>query len=364
MTKTPCGPIKNSLIPWYQSNKRDLPWRKTRDPYRIWVSEVMLQQTQVKTVIPYYNDFIKFFSDIRTLADSRLQDVLKSWEGLGYYGRARNLHKAAREMVKKHDARIPDDPAAIKKLPGVGDYISSAVLSIAYNLPHPVVDGNVKRVLSRLCLIDSPVNKPGSHKVFKATAQILLDADDPGTFNQALMELGALVCRPGAPECVNCPLNTQCLALADGVATDYPRRQKSKPIPHHATVAGIVVKNAKVLLTRRKPDGLLGGLWEFPGGGVASDETPETACRRSLKETVNLNVENCSRVTQVKHAYTHFRITMDVYVCSFRSGRVKLNGPIDFRWVKPDQIKTYPLPKSNHKFLPALQKALDNTLHR
>jgi len=351
--------LRKALIGWYRENQRELPWRKVSEPYPIWVSEVMLQQTQVATVLPYYHQFLRRFPNLHKLARADLQEVLKAWEGLGYYARARNLHKAAGAIVERHDGRIPDNPAAIKKLPGVGDYISSAVLSIAYNLPHPVVDGNVKRVLSRLCLIKAPVNKPSSHRIFKDTSGILMDMENPGIYNQALMELGALVCSPRTPDCGNCPLDPHCLALADGVVGDYPFRQKAKPIPHYETVAGIVIKKGTVLLTRRKPNGLLGGLWEFPGGRMTPDESPETACARSLKETVNLTVDDCSRITRVKHAYTHFKITVDVYICRYRSGRVKLNGPTDFCWIKPKQIETYPLPKSNHKFLPALYRALD-----
>jgi len=358
MASHPYQQIQAALVEWYMSNKRDLPWRNTRDPYQIWVSEVMLQQTQVKTVIPYFYRFIDRFPDIHALASSDQQDVLKLWEGLGYYSRARNLHQAAKVVVKDHDGVIPSTEEGFKQLSGVGDYIAAAVMSIAYDLPLAVVDGNVKRVLSRLFLLDAPVNHSGSHAVFNKRAGELMDKTRPADYNQALMELGALVCKPKHPECPACPLKTHCRASEGGQIGDFPRRKKVKPLPEHAMAVGVVVKKGKLLITRRPEKGLLGGLWEFPNGRIDVQETPNAACLRYLKTSANVTAEIDTFVTRIKHAYTHFRITMDVFACRFKSGRVRLNGPVDFRWVDFDEINTYPLPKTVHKFLPALHKAL------
>jgi A/G-specific adenine glycosylase len=343
------------LVAWYRRHHRRLPWRETGSPYRIWVSEVMLQQTQVQTVLPYYQQFLHHFPDVKALANADLQAVLKAWEGLGYYARARNMHRAANDILQKHNAKFPDSREALRELPGVGDYIACAVLSIVFNQPYAVVDGNVKRVLSRLCELSEPVNKSSSYKIFKAAAEGLLDHRQPGIFNQALMELGALICTPKNPDCPHCPIHSRCGAYQTGRVGQFPKRIRSPKTPLHHIAVGVVYKKNHMLITRRKPEGLLGGLWEFPGGKVKINETPEAACIREIKEEVNLNVTVDGHISQVKHAYTHFKILMDVFLCRYVDGEVKLNGPMDFRWVTLKEIDQYPFPKANHKFMPALK---------
>ena len=343
--------IRNLLIEWYRRHHRRLPWRETRSPYRIWVSEVMLQQTQVQTVLPYYKLFLQVFPDVKTLADADLQAVLKVWEGLGYYARARNMHRAAKDILQKHNGKFPDSPKALRKLPGVGDYIASAVLSIAFDQPYAVVDGNVKRVLARLYELPAPVNKSSSYKTFTAAAENLLDHRQPDIFNQALMELGALVCTPKKPDCRHCPIHSLCRAFRTGSVEHFPKRIRSPKSPLYHIAVGVVYKNNHMLITRRKPEGLLGGLWEFPGGKVRSHESPDNACIREIKEEVNLNVTVDRQISQVKHAYTHFKILMDVFMCRYVSGKVKLKGPVDFRWITLKEIDQYPFPKANHKFI-------------
>ena len=352
--------MREALIRWYRRHHRKLPWRETSDPYRIWVSEVMLQQTQVKTVLPYFRKFLKLFPDVERLAAADLQTVLKAWEGLGYYARARNLHRASKIVVKEHGGGLPDDPDDFRNLPGVGEYIMSAVLSIAFNQGHAVVDGNVKRVLSRLFMIEAPVNKSNAYRVYKHAAQELLDSDAPGIFNQAMMEVGAMVCRPRHPECFRCPLQSFCRACRKQKVDAYPKRLKAKATPEYHIAVGIVHKRGRVLITRRKPEGLLGGLWEFPGGKVRKNETAETACAREIKEEVNLIVTVSDYLTRVKHAYTHFKIVMDVFQCRYVSGSVKLNGAVDFKWIRLKDIDHLPFPKANHKFIPLLMKAAVN----
>ncbi|MDD4073614.1 MAG: A/G-specific adenine glycosylase [Desulfobacterales bacterium] len=343
------------LILWYNTHHRHLPWRQTDNPYRIWVSEVMLQQTQVKTVVPYYRKFVTNFPDIHQLAGAGLQDVLKAWEGLGYYARARNLHRAAQLIFSDYSGQIPDSFKAFKQLPGVGDYIASAVLSIAFHQPYSVVDGNVKRVLSRLFQIDVPVNQSSSYAVFRQLAESLLDRNSPGVFNQAMMELGALVCRPGSPDCAICPVQSACSACQHGHVDVYPRRVIKKAVPEYRISAGVIQKDDLVLITRRKLDGLLGGLWEFPGGKAQHGEDAESACIREIREEVNLEVEIEAYITRVRHAYTHFKIVMDVFKCRYVSGDIKLNGPMDYRWIAMGEIDRYPFPKANHKFIPLIR---------
>jgi len=350
--------IQKTLLLWYNTHHRHLPWRESTDPYRIWVSEVMLQQTQVKTAVPYFLSFMDRFPTLEGLARADLEQVLKSWEGLGYYARARNLHKAARQVTAQLGGRIPDQFADFNALPGVGDYIASAVMSMAFHQVYAVVDANVKRVLARLLCLDIPVNQPAAHSRFKAIADTLVDRTDPGRFNQALMELGALVCTPGAPDCGNCPLAFLCLALAGSRVFDYPLRVKPKKIPCHRISTGIVIKAGKVLVTRRRLDGLLGGLWEFPGGKRKNRESAEDACIREIKEETGLDVRIVSFLTHVRHAYTHFKIEMDVFYCDYISGDVVLDGPIDHQWIAPEKINRLAFPTANHKFIPLIDLAV------
>ena len=347
--------IQKELLKWYKKHRRSLPWRKTSDPYSIWVSEVMLQQTQVKTVIPYYNRFLSAFPKPETLAEADLQKVLKLWEGLGYYARARNLHRAAREIMEFHGGVVPKDRTLLKALPGIGDYIAAAVSSIAFGKPHAAVDGNVKRVLARFHKMAIPVNDPASGKVFRDAAEAFLERSKPGEFNQAMMELGALVCTPKNPLCHNCPLARECRAFKENAVKEYPRRIKKGRIPEYHTAVGVIWKDSRVLITQRKPEGLLGGLWEFPGGKIRNGETPSGACVREIKEEVNLVVATESRIARIRHAYTHFKIVMDVFPCIYQNGRIKLRGPVDFRWIRLHEMDQFPFPGANRKFIPLIK---------
>jgi A/G-specific adenine glycosylase len=352
--------FRKRLIQWYDKNHRRLPWRETIDPYHIWVSEVMLQQTQVNTVIPYYRRFLDHFPELKQLARADLQEVLKVWEGMGYYARARNMHQAAVSVLNEHNGLIPVNLDKFKRLPGVGDYIASAVLSIAFSQPYAVVDGNVKRVIARMQKIDAPVNDTKSFSTFKRASHTLLDRRRPGIYNQAIMELGATVCKPKNPECGICPIQSYCLSCRDQRVPEYPRRVRTRTIPQYHVVVGIVFKNGKVLITRRKINGLLGGLWEFPGGNVIDEEACEEACIREIREKVNLSIEINTYLQRIRHAYTHFKIIMDVFICRYVSGEVFLNGPTDYHWVTLDEIDRYPFPRSHHKFIPLLKGAVNS----
>jgi A/G-specific adenine glycosylase len=347
--------FRRELVSWFECNGRSLPWRETKDPYKIWVSEVMLQQTRVITVLDYYPDFIKRFPGVRELAEADTGEVLKYWEGLGYYARARNLHRAAVLIEDELNGNIPSDYKTIRGLPGVGDYIATAVLSLAFDLPHAVVDGNVKRVLSRLFLIDSPIGSSRSRTIFKERIQDLLDPERSGLFNQAMMELGALICHPRQPECPGCPVNLFCQAFRMERQEKYPVPGVKKEIPQHHVVAGVIYNKDRFLITNRKPSGLLGGLWEFPGGKVEDGESPEAALRREIKEEVGLSIQIEAQLARVHHAYSHFRIIMDVFSCRYQSGEVVLKSPVDYRWITVRDIDDYPFPGANHKFIPLLR---------
>jgi A/G-specific adenine glycosylase len=302
---------------------------------------------------------LKKFPTVKHLAQAKLQAVLKTWEGMGYYARARNLHRAAGIVQNKYDGEIPDTWEAFRKLPGVGDYIAAAVLSIAFGQPYAVVDGNVKRVLARLQCIEAAVNDTRSARTFQALAVDLKAEHAAGTYNQALMELGALICKPRAPLCDICPVQIFCKAFQSDTVAIYPRKIMRRPTPLHNIAVGVVIKGDRILITQRKPDGLLGGLWEFPGGKIKKGEKAEAACVREIKEEVNLKINIIHHLARVKHAYTHFKISMDVFCCEYLDGRIRRNGPVDHRWIKLSAIDRYPIPKANHKFLPKLKKWLE-----
>jgi len=343
------------LLRWFGKHGRSLPWRRTRDPYRIWVSEVMLQQTRVQTVIPYYRRFLRRFPSVASLAAADLETVLKAWEGLGYYGRARNLHRACRVVQGEHGGRIPRDPDAFRRLPGVGDYIGPAVSSIAFRAPVAAVDGNVKRVLSRLHAIATPIDLPASNTRFKKAAQSMLDPEDPGGFNQALMDLGALVCTPRSPACPRCPLRRFCRAHLSGRAERFPCRRPRPALPTRRVAVAVVSRGGRLLITRRPEQGLLGGLWEFPGGKIEEGESPEDACLRELKEETGITAAVIDRLATVRHAYTHFKVVLEVFRCAYRAGRVRLAGATGHRWVTVTELDGYAFPGANRKFIPLLR---------
>jgi len=311
----------------------------------------MLQQTRVQTVEPYYQRFIAQFPDVSSLAREDLQSVLKLWQGLGYYTRARNLHKAAGIVTTDMDGQIPDTWDALRRLPGIGEYIAAAVLSIAFGRVYAVVDGNVKRVLARLFLVDAPVNQARSHKVFRTLAGQLLDERNSGNHNQAMMELGALVCTPRAPDCTHCPIHRYCQALQKGVIRLYPQRDQRQALPTRRMVAGVVFKQGKILLVQRPAQGLLGGLWEFPGAALPDGVDPDRACAEQLKSTVNLDVTVDRHLDVICQVYTHFKLQMSVCLCQWQAGRVRLNEYVSFKWLSFSQIADLPL----HG---AMQKAL------
>jgi A/G-specific adenine glycosylase len=319
----------------------------------------MLQQTQVKTVLKYYPAFIKKFPDIKSLANAPLEDVLKRWELMGYYARARNLHRAAKIVIEKYQGKLPESYDKLKSLPGIGDYIAAAISSIAFKLPFPAIDGNVRRVMARIFAIGTPTNSTKFHEKCERKLSEIFDRENPGNFNQAMMELGATICVSKKPLCTDCPVQKHCTAYASEKQQAYPVKVQKKPVPEYQIALGVLLKKDKLLITRRKPDGLLGGLWELPGGKLHANEMLPEACVREIKEEVNLEVEVGDFLICIKHAYTHFRIVVNVYACKLRKGKIRLKGPVDYRWIKSSELDQYAFPAANHKIFRALKTKID-----
>ena len=352
--------LRRLLLEWFRGNRRDLPWRRTRDPYAIWISESMLQQTRVETVIPYYRRFLERFPDVHALASADLEDVLGLWAGLGYYSRARNLHRAAQRVAAEHGGALPSDPAALRALPGVGRYTAGAVASIAFDRPEPIVDGNVVRVLTRLFGIEDEVGAPAVARRLWALAADFADGPQPGTANQALMELGATVCTRRAPRCAACPLAQRCTARRRGDAEALPvKRRKPKPRAVEA-VAGWVVRRGRVLAVQRPARGLLGGLWELPGGELRAGETASEAMMRTLRERLGLDIDGATSLGSVEHGFTHLALRLHVLRCEIPRGRVRLRDFAAFRWLAPRAFDALPHGAVTRKALSLLRSAEGN----
>ena len=346
--------IRGALVRWYNRRRRDLPWRRTSDPYAIWISEIMLQQTQVATVIPYYERFLKRFPNAASLAAAGEQTVLKLWEGLGYYSRARNMRRAAKIIVKDFAGELPASPAELRGLPGIGRYTAGAIASIAFGLDEPVLDGNVTRVLCRVFRVRGNPKQARTEKRLWQLAGDLLPRGKAGLFNQALMDLGATICVPRKPLCPTCPLRHTCEAHPRGEQEKLPMKVKRRPVPHYEIAAGVIRHNGRILIARRKPEGLLGGLWEFPGGKREQGETLEECVVREAREEVQVNVCVTRPLTVVRHAYSHFRITLHAFECQYLSGRPRAVNCAAWRWVAPGQLDRFPFPTANRKIFDAL----------
>lgn len=350
------------LLTWWDRGHEDMPWRETKDPYRIWVSEIMLQQTQVATVIPYYERWLERFPTVQDLAEAPLDDVLKLWEGLGYYSRARNLHAAAQMVVAEMNGRLPKTAVALQKLKGIGPYTAGAIASIAFEEPAPILDGNVIRVLSRLTDLPEDVTTTATKKALWQLAADVVPAERPGDFNQALMELGQKVCVPAKPMCLLCPLSAHCLARQRGTQLERPVRPPRKNTPHYDVAAGIiwqtdvVGKEAKFLIAQRPLNGLLGGLWEFPGGKQEDGEALPETLAREIKEELAIEIEVGDFLTSIKHAYTHFRITLHTFHAVYRAGDIQHLGVANHAWVTLVELDAYAFARTDLQIIDALKK--------
>ena len=342
----------SAIIYWYNNNKRLLPFRSSKDPYKIWISETMLQQTQMKTVIPFYERWVNKLPTIESVAMTNIDSLLKLWEGLGYYRRCRNFHHASKIIVEDYKGVIPSDYESFKGLPGVGDYTAGAVLSISFGIPIPAIDGNVRRVMARLYGFKH-LKRYNVTIIYKAITRALNNVN-PSDFNQGLMELGALICKPESPKCFKCPLSINCKGYQSGNPANYPQKKVKRVIPHFNVVTAIIWREDTFYIQKRSDDKMLGGLWEFPGGIVENGETLEMALLRELKEECNLNARILKKATSIEHRYSHYSITMHCYYCEEKDD--KIASITNSNWIKKNQISQYSFPKANHKVFNFLNK--------
>lgn len=362
--------LSSKLLNWYRLHKRTLPWRGPlrRDPYAVWVSEIMLQQTRVETVIPYFEKWMRLFPSVKALAKASEQNVLNAWEGLGYYSRARNLHKAAKIIAKEHGGELPRDLDQLRQLPGIGRYTLGAISSIAFGMNVPALDGNIKRVYARIFDISEPVDTAKGESLLWDIAEKQLPKKDAGDYNQALMDLGATICIPKNPRCLICPVMKLCKARENGTQHLRPVRTPKKDVPHHIHVAGVIVRqkniplHAEVLMAKRPSKGLLGGMWEFPNGrvipnGDAAGDSLE-GLAEALKTGYNLRLRKNRRSLQkmkplgiVHHGYSHFSVSVYVYPCELLSDAIGDH----LKWIPVKQLENYPMGKIDRHIASLLQ---------
>jgi A/G-specific adenine glycosylase len=348
------NPFAPQLLAWYDANAAALPWRADHDPYRVWLSEIMLQQTQVETVKSYFLRFLEAYPTVEALASAPLDDVLKLWEGLGYYSRARNLHRAA--QIAASTGGFPNTVEGLLELPGIGRYTAGAIASIAFGVRAPVLDGNVIRVFSRLLDLPDDVTQPATQAKLWAQAEEWLPDTRPGDYNQALMELGRVVCKPRAPLCNECPIRVHCKAYANGTQLERPVKAAKAQTPHYHVAAGMIWNAAgEVLIAQRPLDGLLGGLWEFPGGKQEAGETLPETLKRELREELAIEVEVGDLFAVVRHGFTHFSITLHAFTCRYVSGEPQALGVRDWTWVTPDGLDAYAFGKADRQVIEHLK---------
>lgn len=350
--------FSQELLTWFDAVRADLPWRSpVPNDYHVWLSEIMLQQTQIETVIPYYKRFINLYPTIVHLANAPLDAILKHWEGLGYYSRARNLHKTAQVIAHQYQGVFPKTADELQKLPGIGRYTAGAIASIVQGERVAVLDGNVIRVLTRLYDLPDDVTQNAVKNRLWELATELVPAERSGDYNQALMELGQKVCRPRQPDCLNCPLKRRCLAYQAGTQAERPYKPRKAPTPHYDVVAGIVYReDGRFLIAQRPDEGLLGGLWEFPGGKVEAGETFPDALKRELIEELALEVAVGDLFTVVKHAFTHFKITLHAFECQHIGAEPQAIEAQAFTWTTLEEIERFSFGKADRVVIEALRQ--------
>ena len=345
--------FSSGLLNWYRDNKRNLPWRGLLrdDPYAVWVSEIMLQQTRVETVIPYFEKWMKQFPTVKALADASEQDVLNLWEGLGYYSRARNLHKAAKIVTEQFNGQLPRDLDVLRKLPGIGRYTVGAIASMAFGLDEPTLDGNLRRIFARVFDVGEPADSPAGKKILWGFAAEHLPKGRAGDYNQALMDLGATICLPKNPRCLLCPLKKLCKARALGIQEKRPVLKPRKSTPHYVQAAAVIVRrignppHKQVLLAKRPSKGLLGGMWEFPNGRVIPNGNdvgdPAGELVKVIQTAYRLKVRRKEALGIVRHAYTHFKVTVHVFNCNL----ISMSKNKNLEWMKVRNLDEYPMGK-------------------
>lgn len=353
--------LATRLLNWYNKNKRTLPWRASGlSPYAVWASEIMLQQTRVETVIPYFEKWMQLFPTIQDLAEASERDVLNAWEGLGYYSRARNFHKAARIVVDQYNGELPRDLNELGKLPGIGRYTVGALASILFGMDEPALDGNLKRVYARLFDVRETVDSPTGEKILWSLAKENLPKGKAADFNQALMDLGSMICLPKNPRCLICPLMYECKAREHGTQGLRPVKKPKKDVPQYIHAAAVIVKRVgnppheKVLLAQRPSVGLLGGMWEFPNGRVDAGQDPAKELAKVLKSgySLQLRVKRKARIGVFQHGYTHFKVTVHAFACeTLPNSRVK-----NLKWVALKKLNDYPMGRIDRQIAEAIKQ--------
>jgi A/G-specific adenine glycosylase len=357
MPETRYQRIRTGLLAWFESNQRKLPWRLRYLPYEIWISEIMLQQTQVQTMLPYYNRWMERFPRLQAVALAPEEQLLKCWEGMGYYARVKNIRKTANLLVEKFDAAFPKNYDVLLGLPGIGRYTAGAIMSIAFNADYTAVDGNVARIFARLFDVESPLQDKESQKACWTIAECLLPKGKARSFNQALMDFGAMVCTPRNPSCTECPIRALCRGLQVGVVNQRPVSRRARDIvPIHAAL-GVLVREGKIFIQKRPPSGLMPDLWEFPGGKLQDGETPEDALVREFQEELELRVRDLRKIAQIRHSYTTFRVTLHAFTCHLEDASQEplVRSAVDGRWVTPRELDLYAFPAANRSLIKLIQ---------
>ncbi len=344
------------LVSWYAVHQRNLPWRHTQDPYSIWVAEVMLQQTRVETVLAYYSRFLTLFPTVESLATAPVDDVLKAWEGLGYYARARNLHAAARLVMKELGGLLPQTPEELRHLPGVGHYTAAAIASIAFDQDVIALDGNLRRILCRLFAIDDDPKRPGTQRTLRELANVMSPSGQASDFNQALMDLGATICAPSNPRCQLCPLLDGCRAKREGIQNMLPIRATRTHRPHRDVTAGVIWDgNGRFLIAQRPYESMLGGLWEFPGGKRRPGEELRDCLHREIHEEIGIDIQVGDLLCTFDHSFTHFHMTLYAYQCRWSGGKPQCLGCEALHWVTLKELDAFAFPVADQRIITVLR---------
>ena len=341
----------NNISKWYSLNKRDLPWRESRDPYKIWLSEVMLQQTQVETVIPYYERWLNKYPTVNSVASEKIDKLLKIWEGLGYYSRCRNFYNAAKEVITKHNGIIPNKIEVFRSLPGVGEYISGAVMSMAFNQSHIAMDGNHRRVISRVLGIKKLSNY--NQKRIKSILKELIGVDRPGDVNQALMDIGSSICKSRETLCLDCPLQSLCKAFLLGNPLAYPQKINKKKIPTKQLVAALIKNKDSILISKRPNKGLLGGLWELPNVVIENIDSPGNDLIGQIEKQYGYDITVNRPLGKISHSFTHYKMNITLYQCNTKNDMVSEPG---VKWVRYSDLNQFAFSKANHKLFRLIEK--------
>ncbi|MEJ5363944.1 MAG: A/G-specific adenine glycosylase [Desulfosoma sp.] len=351
-------PIGIHLVEWFCRHQRPLPWRRDYAPYAVWISEIMLQQTQVAKVVPYFERWMARLPDVQAVAEAPLDELLHLWEGLGYYSRVRHVKKAAEAILSRHGGKIPSDEKALRELPGIGEYTAAAIASLAFGQDVPVLDGNAQRVAARLLDWNDPVDETRTKKALRQALGRWMPPGRAREFNQAVMELGSVVCTPKRPACKACPVVSWCRAYAAGTVAERPAKRR-RPSPEHVSVAvGVLYKNGEIFIQKRPPGGLMAGLWEFPGGKLENGESPEEAVKRELFEELGVTIRVLEKVAEIRHAITRFRILLHAFRCVLDppTQDLALRSAVEALWVPPESLGRYAFPSANRRFIRILQE--------